>query len=221
MWCPSRRNPERPLKRAPASTPVRRGVVARWAVALLVAAGGACTDVHVEQVEVTWEVEASCQSPDGGTGGRGGQSSSQPRGNGGSETMDTYIVEIFELLSPTTAIGDDCKTCLATHQNCFPEKTSCVCGDQVPVSTAGLQEMLGGVQVGLPTKTPSLYCLRVMAVERTADSENCECDPAWEKPERIRLCALSRPYAATPVPPIEMKLQCDASNAEYLACVGN
>lgn len=219
MSCLFHRNPERRLKSVPASTPVRRGTVARWAVALLIAAGGAsCTEIHVEQTQVTWEAESSCQSE--ADGGRSVQP--QPRGgNATSSMMDTYIVEIFELLSPTTSTADDCKTCLATHQNCFPEETSCVCGGQVPVSVDGLQQMLGGVQVRLPSKTPSLYCLRVMAVERTADSENCECDPAWEKPERIRLCALSRPYAATPVPPIEMKLQCDASNAEFLACVGN
>ena len=220
MWCPFRRNPERRLPRVPASTPVRRGAVVCWAVAFLIAAGGAsCTQVQVEQTQVTWEAEASCQS--GADGGRSGPLQSQPRNGGNASMMDTYIVEIFELLSPTTAIGDDCKTCLATSQNCFRETASCVCGSQVPVSVDGLQQMLAGVQIGLPSKTPSLYCLRVMAVQRTADSENCECDPAWEKPERIRLCALSRPYAATPVPPIEMKLQCDASNAEFLACVGN
>ena len=218
MWSPfRRRNPERRLKSAPASTPLRRGAAALWAATLLVAAGGACTEVHVEQTTVTWEAEASCQREV--DGGRSGQLQSQP--GSGSGMMDTYIVEIFELLSPTTSTADDCKTCLATSQNCFRETASCVCGGQVPVSVDGLQQMLAGVQIGLPSKTPSLYCLRVMAVQRTADSENCECDPAWEKPERIRLCALSRPYAATPVPPIEMKLQCDASNAEFLACVGN
>jgi hypothetical protein len=219
MWSPSQTNPERRLHRGRASAPPGRASAALGVAAWLVTAGGACTDVHVEQTQVTWEAEASCQSADGGVGG---QLQSPPSNSGnGNAVMDTYVVEIFELLSPTTSTADDCKACLASRHNCFREAASCVCGGQMPVSTDGLRQMLSGVQIGLPSKSPSLYCLRVMAVQRTADSENCECDPAWEKADRVRLCALSRPYAATPVPPIEMKLQCDASNAEYLACVGN
>jgi hypothetical protein len=59
-----------------------------------------------------------------------------------------------------------------------------------------------------------------MAVERTSQSESCACDPDWQKPERIRLCALGTPYAASPVPHIEMEVQCDATQRNFKACVG-
>jgi len=221
MWSPFR-NPERSARTERASsTRKRRGVAALCAVAsslsLLTLGAGSCTQVQVEDVHVTWEAAQACEpASDGGRSG-GGPAPSQLQSGA---VMDTYIVEIFELTHPETATINDCQTCLATRENCFIEEASCVCGAQVPVSLDHLHQMLGGVRVGLPAKHASLYCLRVMAVQRSSESESCACDPDWQKPERIRLCALSRPYAASPLPPIEMKVQCDATDTQFMACVG-
>jgi len=215
-------NPERAARMERVPTPHRRGAGALWVVAWLVAVAVSCTKVQVEETPVAWQAASSCES--GGDGGRtdggrmGGGSASGPAAS--SAMMDTYVVEIFELTHPELATDADCEICLATRSNCFIEDASCVCGGQVPVSLDSLHQMLGGVHVGLPAKHSSLYCLRVMAVERTSQSESCACDPDWQKPERIRLCALSTPYAASPVPHIEMEVQCDATKDPFKACVG-
>jgi hypothetical protein len=207
-------NPERAVLTELAPPPNRRGACALWAVAWLMAAAVSCTQVQVEETPVTWEAATSCPSgADGGRAAGGGPLQS-------SAVMDTYVVEIFELTHPELATDSDCEICLATRTNCFIEDASCVCGGQVPVSLDSLHQMLGGVHVGLPAKHSSLYCLRVMAVERTSQSESCACDPDWQKPERIRLCALSTPYAASPLPHIEMEVQCDATEHTFKACVG-
>jgi hypothetical protein len=185
-------------------------------VSWLVAAAVSCTQVQVEETPVKWEAGQFCQGA-----ADGGRNSTSPGGQlQSSAVMDTYVVEIFELTHPELATDKDCEICLATRENCFIEDASCVCGGQVPVSLDSLHQMLGGVHVGLPAKHSSLYCLRVMAVERTSQSESCACDPDWQKPERIRLCALSTPYAASPVPHIEMEVQCDATKDPFKTCVG-
>jgi hypothetical protein len=210
-------NPDRAVKTERASTPMWRGAAALWAVACLVAVVGSCTQVQVEDTHVTWEAATSC--PAGVDGGQ--DAGGQPPGQVPSPAvMDTYVVQIFELINPGVAVASDCETCLATHANCFIEESSCVCGDQVPVSLDDLHERLGGVRVALPAKHSSLYCLRVMAVDRTSESESCACDSAWLTRDRVRLCALSQPYAASPLPPIEMKVQCDANENLFKACVG-
>jgi hypothetical protein len=201
-------------------TPTWRGGAALWALVWLIASGmGAvsCAKIQVEETPVAWEAAASCQSEaDAG----GASSSGRPQTSAPAVAMmDTYVVEIFELTDPN-ADDSACEVCLATRENCFIEDSSCMCGSQVPVSLSSLHQMLGGVHVGLPGKHTSLYCLRVMAVERTSQSESCACDPAWQSPERIRLCALSTPYAASPVPHIEMEVQCDAAQRNFKACVG-
>ncbi len=77
--------------------------------------------------------------------------------------------------------------------------------------------MLKGVQIGLPATFNSFYCLRVMAVERTSESENCECDSSWEQPVRVRLCSLSTPYDASPLQ-ITMNV-CGPSTDAFSTCV--
>ena len=217
MWSPFH-NPERSTNTERASAPARRAAAALWSVALLVvAAASACTQIQVEETHVKWQAADSCEpASDGGRGG-GGQN---PQLQSGA-VMDTYIVEIFELTNPEGFVPNDCETCLATRENCFIEEASCVCGDQVPVSLDHLHHVLAGVRVGLPVNHISLYCLRVMAVQRTSESESCACDADWQRPERIRLCALSDAYAASPLPPIDMQVQCDANDRLFQTCVGN
>jgi hypothetical protein len=56
-----------------------------------------------------------------------------------------------------------------------------------------------------------------MAVERTSDSDNCECDATWEQRDRVRLCSLSAPYAASPIA-ITMNV-CEADTNLFSTCV--
>jgi len=175
----------------------------------------ACTEVHVEETPVTWTT-AVCGSNNGG-GRNGGGSSSQPS----TAVMDTYMVQIFELNDPSVvAGGTECQTCIATRQNCFIEQSACVCGDPTAVDSDHMQQMLQGVRVGLPQSYKSQYCMRVMAVERASQSEStsCECDSTWEQPARVRLCALSSPYAASSVP-VEMAVQCSLNTDKFSSCV--
>lgn len=217
MSSPFLRNPERFVSARRASPRERRGPAPLWLAAWFVAGAGSCTQIQVEETHVKWEAAQSCQQ--GSDGGLNG-GSQNPRQLQSGAVMDTYIVEIFELTHPESFVPSDCETCLATRENCFVEESSCVCGDQVPVSVDHLHDMLAGVRVGLPVNHISLYCLRVMAVQRSSESESCACDADWQKPERIRLCALSRPYAASPLPPIDMQVQCDANDLLFRTCVG-
>jgi hypothetical protein len=195
------------------------------AVAALAIAWGAtsCTEVRVEETLVSWTTPVCGASNNGGGRTNGGGGSSQPPAPAPATTavMDTYMVQIFELYdTPAQAGGTECETCIATRKNCFIERSSCVCGDPTPVDSTHMQEMLKGVRVGLPSSYQSQYCLRVMAVERTsqADSASCECDSTWEQPDRVRLCALSVPYAASSVP-IRMDVQCSANTDKFSTCL--
>jgi hypothetical protein len=196
------------------------------AVAALAIAWGAtsCTEVRVEETMVSWMTPACGASNNGGGRNNGGGGSTQPTQPAPSTNavMDTYMVQIFELYkTPALAGGTECETCIATRQNCFIERSSCVCGGATAVDSAHMQEMLKGVRVGLPSSYQSQYCLRVMAVERTsqADSASCECDATWEQADRVRLCALSVPYAASSVP-IRMDVQCSANTDKFSTCLG-
>ena len=145
-------------------------------------------------------------------------------GNGGNQqpsqtnVMDTYIVQIFELYHPETATPNDCNDCLASRQNCFLENETCLCGDQTPVSADTLQSTLENFRLSIPATYGSLYCMRIMAVQRTSQAEEqCACDPSWEASARVRLCAVSStPYAAGPLQ-VQMPVQCSDSRL-FAAC---
>jgi hypothetical protein len=185
---------------------------------LLAAVGlGACTEVKVEETQVMLDT-ANCS-------GSGGFNNGGSRSNGGNQqpqissaVMDTYIVQIFELYDPMNATGDSCNDCLAQRLNCFLEHETCICGDQTPVSAAALPGELDNLRVSLPTNNyGSLYCMRIMAVQRTSPAEEqCQCDSSWETVERTRLCAVSTPYAAGPLK-VPMPVKC-VDNQDFAAC---
>jgi hypothetical protein len=78
--------------------------------------------------------------------------------------------------------------------------------------------MIRGLHVGLPANYGSLYCTRVMAVQRSSESEQCACDPSWETPDKVRLCSVSTPYAASSLP-VALEVEC-TSNRAFSTCLG-
>jgi hypothetical protein len=192
--------------------------------ALLLAAAvglGACTEVQVEETRVVLD-ETTCSSSSAGTGGNNGGNgpgNQQPQSNGA--VMDTAVVQIFELHHPESATPDDCNTCVASRQNCFLESETCVCGPQTSVSVGTLPMMVENLHLSIPANYGSLYCMRIMAVQRTSQAEEqCACDPSWEAPSRVRLCAVSStPYAAGPLP-VQMPVQC-SDNQKFAACAAD
>jgi hypothetical protein len=188
----------------------KRTAIERSALLLAALGLGACTDVQVEETRVMLDTTA-CSSNGGNN--NGGNQQPQPT----SAVMDTYIVQIFELYHPESATPTDCNDCLASRLNCFLEKETCVCGDQTPVSPDTLPGMLENVRLSIPANYGSLYCMRIMAVERTSQAEEkCECDASWETTQRTRLCAVSTPYAAGPLP-VQMPVQC-TDNRGFASC---
>jgi len=183
---------------------------------------GACTEVQVQETRVMLDTSASCGSTNNnGSGGFNNGGNQQPQMSGA--VMDTYIVQVFELYDPASAGAATCDECLARRQNpaadqvCFLARETCICGDQTPVSPHTLPGQLQNLRVGLPANYKSLYCLRIMAVQRTTQAEEqCQCDASWETVERTRLCAISQPYAASPAP-VTMSVQC-ADNRSFAAC---
>jgi hypothetical protein len=170
----------------------------------------ACTEVRVEETRVDFLTNA-CSSGNGNGSTGGGQQ--QPASNS-SAIMDTYIVQIFELNNPQSTSPNDCDDCLATGKNCHTEaddKGICICGGSTAVSADKLPTMLQGVRLSVPDNYGSLYCMRVMAVQRAVQSEasgECPCDLSWSSnPDNVRLCAVSEPYAASSLP-IKMPVQC-------------
>lgn len=192
---------------------------------LLVAAVGlgACTEVQVQETRVLLDTSAICGSNNNGTGGfnnNGGNQ--QPQMS--SAVMDTYIVQVFELYDPANAAANACDVCLAQRQNpaanqvCFLESETCICGEETPASPTTLPGALQNLRVNLPANYNSLYCMRIMAVERTSQAEDqqCQCDSNWETVSRTRLCAISKPYAASAAP-VPMPVQC-ADDRTFAAC---
>jgi len=189
---------------------------------LLAAVGlGACTEVQVQQTQVQLDTSAVCGSNNNGGAGFNNGGNQQPQMS--SAVMDTYIVQVFELYDPANVTPNSCDQCLAQRQNpaanqvCFLERETCICGDQTPVSPDTLPGELQNLRVGLPANYNSLYCLRIMAVQRTTQAEEqCQCDSSWETTERTRLCAISNPYAASAAP-VPMTVQC-SGNQKFAAC---
>jgi hypothetical protein len=181
---------------------------------LLAAVGlGSCTEVQIEETRV--ELDTTKCSSSNNDGGFNNGSNQRPAMS--SAVMDTYIVQVFELYDPRNPGPNDCNDCVATRSNCFLERETCICGDQTPVSAATLPTMLENLRVSLPPNYGSLYCMRIMAVQRTSQAEaQCQCDSSWETVERTRLCAVSTPYAAGPLP-VQMPVQC-SDNRDFAAC---
>lgn len=188
---------------------------------------GACTEVQVEETKVELDTTA-CSSGAGGNGNGNGNNRGNGQTGGGqsqqpnmstSAVMDTYVVQIFELNDPDNTSAPnarDCGECIATRNNCFFEKETCVCGDPTAVSADKLPGMLQNVRMSIPANYGSIYCMRIMAVERTSQPEQCQCDSAWETPDRVRLCAVSTAYAAGPLP-VPMSVLC-APSSSFDAC---
>lgn len=185
---------------------------------------GACTEVQVQETRVLLDTSATCGSTNNnGGGGFNNGSNQQPQMS--SAVMDTYIVQVFELYDPANAGANACDECLAARQNpaapqvCFLERETCICGDQTPVSPATLPGALKNLRVSLPANYNSLYCMRILAVQRTSQTEEqqCQCDDAaWETVDRTRLCAISKPYSASAAP-VPMSVQC-ADNRTFASC---
>ncbi len=178
----------------------------------------ACTDVQVEETRVDFLTKA-CGSGNGGGGQQQPASSSSA-----NAVMDTYIVQIFELNDPMSLSPNDCDVCLAEGRNCHPEadRGICVCGAPTAVSADKLPTMLQGVRLSVADNYGSLYCMRVMAVQRTTQLEasgQCACELGWSNPDNVRLCAVSTPYAASSLP-IEMSVQCGGDRT-FSACAAN
>ncbi len=195
------------------------------ATALLLAAFGlgACTEVQVQETRVLLDTSANCGSNNNnGSGGFNNGGNQQPQMS--SAVMDTYIVQVFELYDPANATATACDDCLAQRLNpavaqlCFLERETCICGEQTSVSPDTLPGELANLRVGLPANYKSLYCLRIMAVQRTSQAEEqCQCDSSWETTERTRLCAVSSPPYAASAAPVSMTVQC-SGNQKFAAC---
>lgn len=192
---------------------------------LLAAVGiGACTEVQVQETRVLLDTSATCGSNNNNNGSGGFNDGGNQQPQMSSAVMDTYIVQVFELYDPATASINTCDDCLARRQDptaaqlCFLERETCICGEQTSVSPDTLPGELANLRVGLPANYKSLYCLRIMAVQRTSQAEEqCQCDSSWETTERTRLCAISKPpYSASPAP-VSMTVQC-AGSQKFAAC---
>jgi len=201
----------------------RRALITMTGLLVAVVGLGACTEVQVQETRVLLDTSASCGSNNNnGSGGSNSGGNQQPQMS--SAVMDTYIVQVFELYDPANAGADACDECLAQRQNpaanqvCFLERETCICGDQTPVLPATLPGQLQNLRVSLPANYNSLYCMRIMAVERTsqAEEQQCQCDSSWETVSRTRLCAISNPYSASAAP-VPMSVQC-ADNRAFAAC---
>jgi hypothetical protein len=192
---------------------------------LLAAVGiGACTEVQVQETRVLLDTSATCGSNNNNNGSGGFNDGGNQQPQMSSAVMDTYIVQVFELYDPANAGLNACDTCIAQRlnpaadQTCFLERETCICGQQTAVSPTTLPGELQNLRVSLPANYKSLYCLRIMAVQRTsqAEDEQCQCDWSWEAVDRTRLCAVSKPYSASAAP-VPLTVQC-SDNQDFAAC---
>lgn len=185
---------------------------------------GACTEVQVQQTRVMLDTSTSCGANNNNNGSGGFNNGGNQPPQMSTAVMDTYIVQVFELYDPENAGTNACDVCLADRQNlsgpqaCFLERETCVCGDQTPVSPAALPGQLQNLHVSLTANYNTLYCVRILAVQRTSQAEEgqCQCDPGWESVARTRLCAVSKPYSASALP-VPISVQCE-DNKGFAAC---
>jgi hypothetical protein len=197
----------------------------RAAAALLVmlaASGGGCAQIKVEETHAEFVRSSTNQVCGSAIIGTAPSWNEQPL------PMDTYVVQIFELTDTTALAQDesDCQRCLTTQTGCFLEQESCFCGSAVTPSPTELSTALTGMQLDI-SDYESLYCTRVLAVDRTAvgdaPSAACKCDPTWEAPSFLsgnaRLCAISAPRAPGPLD-IRLDVQCPSDGRSFSACLG-
>jgi hypothetical protein len=132
--------------------------------------------------------------------------------------MDTYVVRIYDVVGvqsvPANATRAICQGCIADPSQCALEAPMCICGPSVAATPLNLAEQLRGTH-SHDLDNVDLYCLQVLAVENGVLSLDraapCPCDPAWTEPAALlqsaRLCAMSAPRAAGPLP-IELDVVC-------------
>jgi len=166
-------------------------------VALATLGAGACRKqpIFVTEAEFTRNNDAGCFDPNGG-----------PLGS-----MDTYIVEMYEVFDPNLTNPNArqtqaaCQSCIASIDGgmpgCRPEKKFCICSQAMPADPDSLHAAItsaGARFTGLDNN--DFYCIRVMAgfsgaVGRSA-SNVCTCDPEWTMSwwleQNGRMCAVSQ-----------------------------
>jgi hypothetical protein len=190
------------------------GAMLMAAAAWGVSAG--CTQIRTEETSV--EFVRSRDAPS--------CLSTTSSGHGPARSMDTYVVQVFELTDQANQQQSACDNCLATGAGCFLEKTNCFCGGPTAPDPALLPGELTGMRVQVHDYE-SLYCTRVLAVDRSALGESttrsCTCQDAWTTPafltEKARLCALSSPYATSPLR-VELPVQCPVDGRSFSTCIG-
>jgi hypothetical protein len=193
-------------------------VLAAGLLFAVLATGGACTRVQVEETNV--EFTRSSGSISCGPSGWGGASGTD------GPYMDTYVIQIFELLDVAGATRDACERCVATGEGCKESRETCLCGGRTTANPAQLRMNLSGTHLG-SLDYEDLYCLRVVAIDRSSlDGDppaSCDCAANWLMPALIpdnaRLCAVSPPYSAGPLD-VQLEVRCPNDGRAFADCIG-
>jgi hypothetical protein len=138
---------------------------------------------------------------------RNAQTECNPQG----VTMDTYIVEMYEvkdealrnqaISSPQKPTSLDCDQCIADPARCSLEVRLCRCSSEMPATPENLKSGVAGARLSSLERN-DFYCLRVLGVRRdtvggaapTPCSENC--DQIWKSlslGDEAQVCAISQP----------------------------
>jgi len=202
------------------TSPERSRVSVLLLAAVLLALGGACTRVKIEdtQAEFIRSHPRTCGDADQ-------VSVSEPAP--ATRTMDTFMVELLEL--DHTAAGrepDACAHCASTGQGCRVMLRNFYCGGPTTALPKQLQTMMSGTRLGV-LDYGELYCLRVIALDRSSlqgdPPRSCDCSDSWIPPalpsDQARLCAVSSPYSAGPLN-FMLDVQCPSDGSSFTSCIG-
>jgi len=143
----------------------------------------------------------------------------QTQCNAPGVTMDTYIVEMYEVKDealrdqaitappnqkPTSL---DCDHCIADPTRCSLEVRQCRCSAQTPATPEELQKGVAGARLSSLERN-DFYCLRVLGVRRDTIGGSApmpcgtSCDGIWSGlslVDQAQICAISQPLDVGPV----------------------
>jgi hypothetical protein len=203
-------------------------------LAALLLAGTGCERVNTDETSATFtRISAPCTGESGAGNGGGNNNGNGWNGTGSTTpgtppSMDTYIIQSFELLNPTNLAQDpsDCEKCVSNPGACRLEKEICLCGTATPTDPTQLRSLLVGTRID-NIDYDSLYCLQVLAIEtddlRSAQPATCACDPSWTTPavlsQEARLCAISAPRG-TGALDFRLAVQCRSDDTAFTDCLG-
>jgi len=168
---------------------------------------GACRAQPFDETHVTWV--------------RNAQTECNPPG----VTMDTYIIEMYEVKDealrnqaisasqkPTSL---DCDQCIADPARCGLEVRLCRCSAEADATPENLQTAVAGARLSSLERN-DFYCLRVLGVRRdtvgggTPGECSGSCDGIWNSlslGDQAQVCAVSQPLDVGPVN-FQMTVKC-------------